>query len=69
MATWPRRAADLSKIPELCRPELEPWLQRRADARLLFIPLFGKRTGNRPEYAAAWKKTRCSFWCAARRAR
>lgn len=68
MATWPRRAADLSEIPELYRPEREPWLQRRADARLLFIPLFDKRTGNRPEYAAAWEKIRCSFWCAARRA-
>lgn len=56
MATWPRRAADLSEIPELYRPELEPWLERRADARLLFIPLFDKRTGNRPEYTAAWDK-------------
>lgn len=56
MATWPRRAADLSEIPELYRPELEPWLQRRAAARLLFFPLFDKRTGNRPEYAAAWDK-------------
>ncbi len=56
MASWPRRASSLNDIPELYWPELEPWLESRADARLLFIPLFDKRTGTRPEYTAAWDK-------------
>lgn len=56
MASWPRRVSSLNDIPELYWPELEPWLESRPDARLLFIPLFDKRTGTRPEYAAAWDK-------------